>query len=272
MASEHIAGRRDLPGRVEIVSLADRPDLFDAWRGIRTSWPEFMLHDPVAARLFHRVPGLGPSFQLIGVRDDGEVVAALRAVPFAWDGDLASLPAGWDAVLERAVADADAGRTPTAVSLLEAVVRPDSQGTGISVSLIEAARRQVAAAGLRHLFGPVRPSAKHREPVTPIAEYVARRRPDGLPTDPWLRVHVRLGGVIVRVADRSMTVPGTLAEWREWTGLPFDTAGSVEVPQALVPVQVDLAADRAVYVEPNVWVHHRLGSRSALGSTSVESR
>ena len=30
------------------------------------------------------------------------------------------------------------------------------------------------------------------------------------------------------------------------------------VPGALTPVEVNVAHDRAVYVEPNVWVRHRL--------------
>ena len=32
--------------------------------------------------------------------------------------------------------------------------------------------------------------------------------------------------------------------------------GEVEVPEALVPVHVDVAQDHAVDVEPNVWVAH----------------
>jgi len=60
------------------------------------------------------------------------------------------------------------------------------------------------------------------------------------------------------VAQRSMTIPGTLAEWRQWTGLPFDACGPVHIPLALAPVHCDLTHDHAVYVEPNVWVHHRL--------------
>jgi hypothetical protein len=83
-------------------------------------------------------------------------------------------------------------------------------------------------------------------------------RPDGLPVDPWMRVHVRAGGQIVGVATRSMTIAGTLAEWRAWTGLPFDESGPVIVPEALVPVHCDVAADHAVYVEPNVWIRHPL--------------
>ncbi|HEX8935938.1 MAG TPA: N-acetyltransferase, partial [Pseudonocardiaceae bacterium] len=53
---------------------------------------------------------------------------------------------------------------------------------------------------------------------------------------PWLRVHVRAGGTIESIAPRSMTIPGTLAEWRSWTGLPFDTTGSIHVPQGVCPV------------------------------------
>jgi hypothetical protein len=55
-----------------------------------------------------------------------------------------------------------------------------------------------------------------------------------------------------------MTVTGTLAQWREWTGLAFDAPGEVLVPGALLPLHCEPGHDFAVYVEPNVWVHHRL--------------
>jgi len=55
-----------------------------------------------------------------------------------------------------------------------------------------------------------------------------------------------------------MTIPGTLAQWREWTGLPFNANGAVEGAGGLSPVHVDVAQDHAVYVEANVWVHHYL--------------
>jgi hypothetical protein len=108
------------------------------------------------------------------------------------------------------------------------------------------------------LVAPVRPSAKHRHPDVSIVEYANLRRDDDLPVDPWLRVHVRAGGKITGVSVRAMTIAGTLADWRGWTGLPFDTTGPVEVPGALVPVHCDVVHDHAVYCEPCVWVHHRL--------------
>ena len=55
-----------------------------------------------------------------------------------------------------------------------------------------------------------------------------------------------------------MVMPGSLAQWRAWTGLPFDTDGDVIVPGALVPIKCDATHDYAVYVEPNVWVRHHL--------------
>ncbi len=91
-----------------------------------------------------------------------------------------------------------------------------------------------------------------------MTQYIKLTRPDGLPQDAWLRVHVRAGAVIEKVAPASMVMAGSLAQWRAWTGLPFDTGGDVIVPGALVPIKCSATHDYAVYVEPNVWVRHHL--------------
>jgi len=124
--------------------------------------------------------------------------------------------------------------------------------------MLAAMRENARRHGFGELVAPVRPNAKHTEPHTPMSEYAFRTRADGLPVDPWLRVHVRAGAQIEKVAPNSMTVTGTLEQWRRWTGLPFDTDGPVVVPQALVPVECRLAHDYAVDVGPNVWVRHPL--------------
>lgn len=87
--------------------------------------------------------------------------------------------------------------------------------------------------------------------------------------DAWLRVHVRAGGRILKVCPQSMIIPGTLAQWREWTGLPFDTDGPVIVQGALSPVLVSLSQNVAVYAEPNVWVEHRKPNRACSLSFTV---
>ena len=55
-----------------------------------------------------------------------------------------------------------------------------------------------------------------------------------------------------------MTIPGSVGDWEEWTGRHFPVSGDYVVSGALQPVSIDRDADRGVYVEPNVWMHHRL--------------
>ena len=119
-------------------------------------------------------------------------------------------------------------------------------------------RETAASLGLSDLIAPVRPNQKSRYPLTPIERYITWKRPDGFPLDPWLRVHARLGAEIVRVCERSMTIPGTVAEWESWTGLSFPDSGEYVVPDALVPITIDREADQGLYVEPNVWMRHRV--------------
>ena len=125
--------------------------------------------------------------------------------------------------------------------------------------MLAALRDNARRLGFTDLYGPLRPTDKHREPLIPFADYVARRREDGLPYDSWVRTHLRRGARIVKVAPCSMVIAGTLAEWREWTGIRFTRSGPAIVPGALSPVHVALDQDHAVYVEPNLWVRHPLG-------------
>ncbi len=80
-----------------------------------------------------------------------------------------------------------------------------------------------------------------------------------MPADPWLRVHVRAGGRVVRTSPASMTIEGTVAEWREWTHLELASSGSYVPDGAAAPVEIDVEDDRGVYHDPNVWVVHALG-------------
>ncbi|WP_086731159.1 hypothetical protein [Streptomyces carpinensis] len=155
---------------------------------------------------------------------------------------------GWDQVLVWAFRDRRQGHPPTAVSALEITVDTEYLGRGLSHRMLAALRDAAAGQGHTALPAPVRPTAKHLQPRARMADYIRRRREDGLPTDPWLRVHVRAGGSIEKVASASMTVSGSLTQWRQWTGLPFDSDGDIDVPGALVPVRCDTTHDHAVYL------------------------
>lgn len=138
------------------------------------------------------------------------------------------------------------------------MVAPRLQRRGISRLMMAAMRDNTRRLGFDDLYVPLRPTEKHLEPRTPFADYIARQRADGLPHDSWIRAHVLAGAQIVKAAPYSMVVSGTIAEWTAWTGLAFGASGPAIVPGALSPVHVSLEQDYAVYVEPNLWVHHRL--------------
>jgi len=245
-----------------IASLADRPDLPSAYAEGEDLWPTFMHQDPIGGLYYADNHKAFPEFLVVAVdpAEPDRLAARALSVPFTWEGDSdADLPVdGWDGVIRRAALDRQLGQRGNLVSALEITVRPDLQGRGLAGIMLDAMRRNAAELGFDSLVAPVRPTAKHRHPHMPIAEYAAWSRADGFSHDPWLRVHVRAGGRIVGVCHRAMVIAGTLAEWRSWTGLPFDASGSVEVADALVPVHCDLVHGHAVYVEPAVWVHHRL--------------
>lgn len=114
--------------------------------------------------------------------------------------------------------------------------------------------------GLTALIAPVRPTLKERYPLIPMEDYVRWRRGDGLPFDPWLRVHRRLGAKFLRVAPRSMRITGSIAGWEGWTGMRFPVSGPYVVPGALCPVEMDVERDLGTYEEPNVRMCHPLAA------------
>ena len=222
---------------------------------------EYINHDAVCLRHWPSLVRDFADLQPLICDRRGCVVAGGYTIPFAWDGRLATLPSGVDGVLERGVRDRRVGRRPTALSALLAAVDPKRQGQGLSRAVIRAMGRLATRHGLDALVAPVRPTLKHRYPLTPMDHYVRWRRRDGAPFDPWLRVHWRLGARVLRVAPRSMIVEGPVRAWERWTGLRFPASGGYVVPGALVPVTIDLRRNRGRYVEPNVWMLHPLHAK-----------
>ncbi|MEV5960236.1 GNAT family N-acetyltransferase [Kribbella sp. NPDC051952] len=240
---------------VEITTVAARPDLAGADVDAGP-WPEFMRHNRVSEAYFWQTLETFPTTCLVATTADGKVVGDAHAVQLSARPELPT--GGWEQAVVWAFADARRGIKPDVACALNISVARDFQGQGLAGRLLAALRDAAADLGFDCLDAPVRPTSKHVEPQTPMTAYAHRVREDGLPFDPWLRTHVRAGGELAGVAPASWVIVGSLAEWRRWTGLPFDRSGSVEVPGALVPVRCDVEGDCATYVEPNVWVRHRL--------------
>ncbi|MFD5778916.1 N-acetyltransferase [Streptomyces sp. NPDC126933] len=244
---------------LHVTSLAERPELELAMLTMESSWPAYIRPDPT---LIHWVFERHARHQLVVFDDENTVVARAASVPLAWDGEPDTLPdTGWDEALRQCMSDTYSGHELNTLCAMEIAVVPGRKAQNLSGRALEALKDHGRRMGYGDMVAPVRPSLKHTRPQLSMGEYAERTRPDGLPEDPWLRVHVRAGGQVLKVCPVSMTISGSLAQWRDWTELPFDTSGPVDVPGALSPVVVDVEHDHAVYIEPNVWVRHRLSGR-----------
>lgn len=243
------------PPGLDAVSLDEHAELANRLDALDQDWPSFMREGKAVRRYWGSLTTTRPEFQIALVDTAREaVVAKGHAIPIGWDGDDATLPDGVDAVLKQSLLNPPT--RPTTLCALAVVVAAEHRGRGLSALVVRAMRDVAARRGLRDLIVPVRPTRKSLYPLTPIERYMRWTDSRGLPFDPWLRVHVRLGARVLRAAPRSMVVAGTVAEWERWSGLRFEESGSYVVPGALQPVAIDREGDEGRYEEPNVWVHH----------------
>jgi hypothetical protein len=240
-------------------TLADRP----AWRAVlkqvdAAAYPVFMQHTDFAP-LWPLVFAAFPEYQLILVdTHTGRHLAHGNMVPFAWDGTPAGLPQSATEMVQRALEHRRRGVRPTALGAIQAVVDPACQGGGLSVQMLRGMAHLAATCRVPDLFAPIRPTQKARFPLAPFERYVGWTRPDGLPFDPWQRVHARLGATPAGIVDRWLTVTASTDEWARWTGLVFAETGPYVVPGALVPVEIDAERGSGRYVEPHLWMRYRI--------------
>ena len=183
-----------------------------------------------------------------------EILARACTIPTRWDGTVDDLPQGIDGAMERAF---DGGETNVLCALLIAIPR-SLRGRRVSTDALRGMVDLARKHGLAPLIAPVRPTWKERYPLVPIERYAEWRRDDGLAFDPWMRIHERFGGRILRPEPRSARITGTIAEWEEWTGMPFPESGDYWFPGCLATVEIDREQDVGRYWEPNIWMVHEV--------------
>jgi hypothetical protein len=238
---------------VNVFTVAERPDLAEpAWELTRDTFPEYNNHGDVLNAYWGGLTEKFPEFQFHLVGDDGQILARARCLPVRWDGTLDDLPAGIDGAIARGI-DEGGGNALCAMVIQ---IPPGLQGGGLSAAALNAMADIGRAHACASLIAPVRPNWKERYPLTPIERYAEWRREDGLPFDPWLRVHERAGAAILRPEPESLRITGSVAEWEEWVGMQFPEDGEYVFPGGLAPLTVEDGSGR--YWEPNVWMHHPL--------------
>jgi GNAT superfamily N-acetyltransferase len=245
----------------QVISPA-HPDYRDLVRGLtKEVWPEFMLHDRVANQNWRELFDRFLEYQLALYDTAKHRVAGMgNSFPLRWDEGLENLPeAGWDWAFEEAVRNHKQGVKPNFHCAIQIVVRPEYRGQGLSMPMVQAVRAVTKSKGLRSLIIPLRPSDKHRYPLTSLDDYITWKNEKGFPFDPWLRVHVRAGARVIKVCHNSKHIRGSRTEWENWTGMKFPQSGQFIIEGALNPISVDLEKEEGVYIEPNVWIVHEVG-------------
>jgi hypothetical protein len=248
----------------ETIVYSERPELWERIEGFEGRvWPEYNRHGAVLNRFWARLYDDFADYQFVLYdRDDDVVLGEGHSIPCSWDGVPSSLPEGIDDIIQQGFALREAGGRPNTLCALAAEIPPEHRQRRLSTDMIEAMRALASERGFNHLVAPLRPNWKERYPITPIERYCEWTRPDGLPFDPWMRVHVRLGGEVLRSLPRSLLITGTVAEWETWTEMSFPSSGDYVFPHGLATVSIDVERDIGTYWEPNVWISHTVPIQS----------
>jgi hypothetical protein len=221
-------------------------------------WPEFMQHDETVNKNWPNVYGGFLQYQS-ALAAGNEIVAIANAVPLHWGRPFAALPdSGLDWAMAKASADFKRGLKPNVLIGIQILINEKHRGRGISFAMLKVMKEIAKGSGITAIALPVRPTQKFNFPLIAIADYVKWKNKDGLPFDPWLRAHIKIGGKIAGICNRSMVISGSVSEWEDWAGLVFPGSGDFVVDQALVPVHIDKPNNIGRYIEPNVWVIHKI--------------
>ncbi len=199
-----------------------------------------------------------PQYQCIVCNTERQVVAFGLSTPFTWNGTIQDLPEGWTLVVKRSISEYRQRQPSNTLSALSIGVSAPLRRQGLGNQLIQALRQVASARGLSKLVAPVHPSLKYRYPLIPIEEYAFWTREDGLPFDPWMRNHARLGARILKAAPCSTVITGTVQEWEAWTSMRLPQSGSYILPEGLAPLTISYECNEGRYENPDVWMEHRV--------------
>jgi hypothetical protein len=220
-------------------------------------FPDFIIGDQEVKHHIGRVRDLFGEYNIVLVDADSEPVATGWGVPLSWSGETTDLPATFARILARSLEANDSSDVADTFVICGAVVHPARKGSGVAQALIHALIDVAAIHSLPKVIAPIRPTLKHLYPLQSIDAYAKWVRGDGLPWDPWLRLHVRIGGEVIDLAHEAQTIVGTISQWEEWSGLELPESGRYVIPNGMAPLHIDNSADLGTYVEPNIWVRHR---------------
>jgi len=238
---------------VIVEKLSDNKKLVEVINKLHSEpWPVFLSEDSSVKKYWQRLYQVYPEYQLL-FKIDSEYIGVANSAPIYWNGNIDDLPSGFDEAIETIIEE---NEKPNTLCGLAVVISKEHLGKGISSKIINNLKKLTKSYGYSNLIFPVRPTLKSQYPTISMDNYINWEK-DNLPFDPWLRVHIKIGGEILKVANPSMIVRGTVSDWQRWTGIHFSESNKYIVRGALNPINIDLESNLGEYIEPNVWVLHK---------------
>ncbi len=240
----------------QVTTLHKRPDLKDRLKELeQIAIPQFMQTNNAISW-----PALYEEFAdstLLFIKDEHVIIAMGFMVPSSWDGSISNLPCSLENILQESLNTLGSSDNNT-IMAIGAIVNPDYRRQNLSTELIKEMKKFAKEQGFSKFVAPVRPIMKEKYPLQCLENYAEWVRVDGLYYDPWLRVHQKLGGKVLKCVSSTLFVSMSVKKWEESTGMIFPESGKFIVKGALQPVTIDLKTDIGFYMDPNVWIEHDL--------------
>ena len=239
---------------MEVYSLKEKQELISEINIInQKAWPEFMLHWDCSA--WSHLFSTFADYQILLLREEN-ILAYGHTIPIYWDEKIINIPDNLKTLIENAVETRERGIKPNILLALAAVVSPKYKGEGLSQEIVKLMKELSIKKKFDSLIVPVRPTLKSKYPLIPIKNYAYWKREDGLAFDPWLRVHDKLGGKILKTTETSMIITGKIKEWEEWSNLKIPESGKYIIEGALNPVEINYDQGIGTYSDPCIWVKY----------------
>ena len=241
----------------KVANFKERPDLYDLQEDIcGKAFPVFLYYSDIAAKYWEKMIAYYKEYQLLLLEED-QIMAVINCMPMNLDIADEALPhEAFNWGIEKGIKDIEAGKEINAAMGVQIVIPEEYQGKGISSIAAEELKNMCLKMGIKRLIIPIRPTLKSKYPLNDIDNYIKWKTKDGLPFDPWLRVHVRKDAKIIKACKKAVEIRGTVKEWETWTNMKFPESGEYVVDGALCPVIIDRENNLGTYIEPNVWISY----------------
>lgn len=230
--------------------------LEDIYSLIGKSYPEFIKHDHISRKYWNDLFSSFSKYQII-ICENKTVIGVGNCIPFYTSSHERLPHEGWDWLLKVGVEQKKSGIIPNSLGALSVSVADEYRKKGVAELILNEMKVLAKNNGLSRLLVPVRPTRKHVYPLMAFKKYVNIKQ-NNLSIDPWIRLHQKIGGRILNICTHSMRIEGTIQEWESWTGTRFYASGNYHITQGLAPCKIDFHSNRGIYLEPNIWVEHKI--------------